>query len=305
MKKLLLGILGLVVGLYVAVIAYVKVNERTLVFHANLAKGPLKEPTGRFQPPHTKVTFASADGTPLVGWVVPAAPKDSNGTWVLVHHGNSHNLSQLEEPEFYEYLRGLGVNILAFDYRGFGESGGEPDEEGAYADARAAYDLLVQKFQANPERIIIYGHSLGTGIAVQLASTVKAGALILQAPYTSIPDLGARRYPFLPVQAMAKYRFPSLERMPSVKMPLLVMHSPSDSTIPMSMGAALTSAASSTVKQCVSIKGGHNIAFKVDSATFFSEFEGIVRRVSSAPPPSPTDVAATKPVIDAPKGSCG
>ena len=280
MKKLVLGLAAIIVAFYAAVIAYVKVNERTLVFHAELAKGPLIEPKAPFQPPHAKVTFASADGTPLVGWVIPAASKDSSGTWVLHCHGNSHNFSQLEEPEFYTYLRALGVNILAFDYRGFGESGGEADEQGAYADARAAYDLLRNTYHVPAERIIVYGHSLGTGIAVQLASTVKAGALILQAPYTSIPDLGSRRYPFLPVQTMATYRFPSIERIPSVKMPLLVLHSPADSTIPIAMGNELTRLAGSTSKQCVQVKGGHSMAFKVDSGTFFSHFGAMVASVT-------------------------
>ncbi len=293
MKKVLIGVPAVLLVLWLAAIAYLKFAERTLVFHAALAAGPLKEPAPPFQPPHTRVEFASADGTKLVGWVIPATRADSSGIWVLVCHGNSHNLSQLEEPEFYAYLRALGVNILAFDYRGFGESGGEPSEAGAYADAHAAYEMIRSKYGALPKQVILYGHSLGTGIAVELASSVEAGALVLQAPYTSVPDLGAPRYPWLPVRALAGYSFGSLERMPKITQPLLVMHSPADSTIPLAMGEALTKAAASANKRFVPIAGGHNIAFKIDSATFFRAFREMVGTVRSA-----ATTAATPPAAD-------
>ncbi len=285
MKKILIGVPAALLLCWLAAIAYLKFAERTLVFHAEFAKGPLKEPAPPFQPPHTRVDFTAGDGTKLVGWVIPAAHADSSGVWVLVCHGNSHNLSQLEEPEFYAYLRALGVNILAFDYRGFGESGGEPSETGAYADAHAAYDLIRAKYGAQPKQIIVYGHSLGTGVAVELASSVESGALILQAPYTSVPDLGAPRYPWLPVRALAGYTFGSLDRMPRIKQPLLVMHSPADSTIPIAMGEALTKAATSANKRFVPIAGGHNVAFKIDSATFFGAFRDVVTTVSTTATP--------------------
>ena len=294
MKKLLIGVPAVLLVLWLAAIAYLKVNERTLVFRAKLAAGPLKEPSAPFQPPHTRVEFPSADGTRLVGWVIPATSADSSGVWVLVCHGNSHNLSQLEEPEFYAYLRALGVNILAFDYRGFGESGGEPSEAGVYADARAAYDLIRTKYGAKAKEVIVYGHSLGTGVAVELASSVESGALILQAPYTSVPDLGAPRYPWLPVRSLAAYSFASLDRIPKVTAPLLVMHSPADSTIPIAMGEALTKAAGSANKRFLSIAGGHNIAFKLDSATFFAAFREMVVTVRVA-----ASATASTPAADA------
>ncbi len=294
MKKILIGVPAALLVLYLAVIAYVKLNERTLIFRANLAAGPLKEPAAPFQPPHTRVDFASADGTKLVGWVIPATVADSSGLWVLVCHGNSHNLSQLEEPEFYSYLRALGVNILVFDYRGFGESGGEADETGSYADTRAAYDLITTRYGVPASKVIVYGHSLGTGMAVQLASTVDAGALILQAPYTSVPDLGATFYPYLPVRQMATYEFPSLQRMAQVREPLLVLHSPADSTIPVAMGESIHRAAASTIKRFIHVEGGHNLAFRVDSALFFRAFREMVGTVKSA-----TSTAAAAPAADA------
>ena len=281
MRKTLIVIVALAVVLYGGLIAYVKVNERALVFQAERARGPLVPPAAEWKLPVTRVEFASGDGTSLVGWQIPGAMPDSNGTWVLVNHGNAHNISQLEEPEFLRDLRQLGTNILIYDYRGFGESGGEPDEEGAYADARAAYELLRAKYGVPAERIIIYGHSLGTGVAVQLASTVSAGGLVLQAPYTSVPDLGARRYPFLPVRQIAKYRFPSLERMPKVTEPLLVLHSPQDKLVPLSMGEQLFSAAGSKDRRFVHVEGGHEVAFRVDSAIFFRAFREMVNRVAA------------------------
>ena len=281
MRKTLLFLAAITVVGYGGLIAYIKVNERTLVFQAERARGPLVPPAAQWKLPVTRIEFRSADGTRLVGWQIPGAMPDSNGTWVLVNHGNAHNISQLEEPEFLRDLRQLGTNILIYDYRGFGESGGEPDEEGSYADARAAYDLLRTRFGVSPEKIIIYGHSLGTGIAVQLASTVSAGALVVQAAYTSIPDLGARRYPFLPVRQMARYHFPSLERMPRVTEPLLLLHSPQDDVVPLSMGEQLYAAAGSTDRRFIHVEGGHELAFRVDSAIFFRAFRELVHRVAA------------------------
>lgn len=275
-------IVGGAVLLYGAVLVGVKVVERDLVFQASRAKGPLGEPTGRWTPPHTRVEFTTTDSARLVAWVVPAARADSNGVWVLYCHGNAHNLSQFEEPEFYEYLRGTGVNILAFDYRGFGESTGTPDEPGLYADARAAYDFLRTRYHVPAERIILYGHSLGTGVAVQLATSVAAGALVLHAPYTSLPDVGADRFWYLPVRAIASYRFPSLERIPRVKIPLLVLHSPQDRAIPVAMGEQVHLAAGSVDKRLMHVLGGHELAFRVDSGVFFRAFREIVGTVAKA-----------------------
>jgi len=276
---------GTVLLVYGAMIGGAKFMERELVFRAAHAKARLTEPQGAYAPPHTRVEFAAADSTKLVGWVIPAAPVDSNGVWVLYCHGNAHNLSQYEEPEFYAYLRALGVNILTFDYRGFGESTGAPDEQGSYADAHAAYDLLRTKYQVSPSRIVIYGHSLGTGVAVQLASTVPAGALILQVPYTSIPDLGADRFWYLPVRAMATYRFPSIDRIASVTAPLLVLASPQDAVIPVAMGERLHLAAGSIDKRLIHVMGGHEIAFRVDSGIFFRAFREMVGTVAKASGP--------------------
>ena len=281
MRKILLAAASLAVIVYGGLIAYVKLNERTLVFRADLARGPLVPPDAKWNLPVTRVAFSAADGTKLVGWQIPGAMPDSNGTWVLVNHGNAHNLSQLEEPEFLRDLRHLGTNILVYDYRGFGESAGEADEAGSYTDARAAYDLLRGTYSVPAERIIVYGHSLGTGVAVHLASTVPVGALVIQAAYTSIPDLGARRYPFLPVQQLARYRFPSLALMPRVTAPLLILHSPQDTTVPIAMGDQLFLAAGSKDRRFVHVEGGHDLAFRVDSAIFFRAFREMVNRVAA------------------------
>ena len=280
MRTLMLIVLALA-AVYGVVVGAVKVNERALVFQAERAKGPLAAPDAKWQLPVTRVAFAAADSTKLVGWVVPGAMPDSNGTWVIVNHGNAHNISQLEEPEFLRDLRATGVNILAYDYRGFGESGGTPDEQGLYADGHAAYQLLRTKYGVPAERIIAYGHSLGTGVAVELASTVPLGGLVLHAPYTSIPDLGAERFPYLPVRQISAYRFASLERIPKITVPLLVLHSPGDKAVPLAMGERIYAASGSKDRRMMHVAGGHELAFRVDSAIFFRAFREMVNRVTA------------------------
>ena len=281
MRKLIISLTVIAVVAYGGVLAFIMASERTLVFQAARARGPLRTPDAALHLPYERVEFVSGDGTKLVGWQISGAMPDSNGLWVLVNHGNGHNLSQLEEPEFLRDLRGLGVNIFIYDYRGFGESAGEADELGAYADARAAYDLLRTKYGVSAERMIVYGHSLGTGVAVHLASTAAVGALVLQAPYTSIPDLGARRYPYLPIRSLATFRFSSLERMPKVTAPLLILHSPQDAVIPLAMAEQLQLAAGSKDRRFIHVEGGHELAFRTDSAIFFRAFREMVNRVAA------------------------
>jgi fermentation-respiration switch protein FrsA (DUF1100 family) len=207
--------------------------------------------------------------------VIPAARADSTATWILLCHGQTGNLATTTRPEYYADLRTVGVNILAFDWRGFGISTGEPSEAGLYRDATAAYQYLRDSLRVPPERIVIFGHSLGTAPAVELATRVPAAGLIIEGAPTSVRDRGAELYPWLPVRYVSRVDFNSLARIGGVHMPVMVMHAKADQRIPFAHGERLFAAANDP-KRFVKLAGGHGDAFQRDSARYFGEYRRFV-----------------------------
>jgi uncharacterized protein len=168
----------------------------------------------------------------------------------------------------YAGLRRLGLNLLAFDYRGYGESEGSPSEEGLYRDAQAAYRYLRENRQVPAERIIVFGHSLGSTVAVDLVSQVPAAGLILDGALTSVIDRGQELYPYIPVRWISASRFNSLGKMPQIRIPKLLLHGVRDEMIPLAHGRRLFAAAVPP-KTFVELQAGHGDAFEVDSAKYF------------------------------------
>lgn len=265
---------------YLTPIVYLKANEKQMVFQPNAFGGravrPLPDSLGLAAMP---VLFSSGDGVKLSGLVVPAA--DTTGPWLLYLHGNAGNVTSSQLPAFYARWHAFGVNVLAVDYRGYGASESQaPDEAGVYADARAAYDWLRTARGVPAERIVIYGHSLGAGIATELALRVQASGLILEGAFTSIPDIAADRYPYLPARWVASQRFANIEKIGRVAMPKLIMHASDDTIVPYAHGQRLYAAASAP-KEWVELKGGHMDAFLDDSAHFWGHVDPFVQRLRS------------------------
>ncbi len=201
---------------------------------------------------YEEVRLATADGVGLGAWFVPAA--DSRGA-VLYCHGNGDNLSRT--LEWVSLYHKMGLDVLTFDYRGYGSSEGSPDEQGTYLDAQAAWDYLVQQRKIPPEKIIVVGKSLGGAIATHLARDHTPRALILESTFTSVPDLAADMLWFLPARQLARYDYRSIDKLPGVRCPVLVLHSRQDKLIPFSHGQRLYEAAREP-KAFVEILGGHN-----------------------------------------------
>jgi fermentation-respiration switch protein FrsA (DUF1100 family) len=179
--------------------------------------------------PFENVFFKSTDGVELNGWFYPADPNSTHAKIaMLVCHGNAGNIS--DRLELYRPLLDAGAAVFAFDYRGFGLSKGRPSEEGTYRDAQAAYQWLRQKGFAG-SNIIAYGESLGGGIASELCLREETGGLILQSTFTSIPDVGAELYPWLPVKLISTIKYDTHSKLPKLKIPVLVMHSRDDNVI--------------------------------------------------------------------------
>jgi uncharacterized protein len=207
-------IVGLAITVYVALAAYVKFNETSLVYHPG--ERTIQTPDAALGISPRVVRFASSDETPLVGWLVHATGPDSAaGVWVLDCHGNAGNISSYGRPRWAAWMREQGLNVFQFDYRGFGESGGSPSEQGLYRDAEAAYRFLLDSLGVPPERIVIYGHSLGSGVATHLASRVPAAGLIVEGAFTAVADRGQELYPWLPVRLLSSNDFDSVRARPA------------------------------------------------------------------------------------------
>ncbi|SEL44410.1 alpha/beta hydrolase [Nitrosovibrio tenuis] len=201
------------------------------------------------------VEISTVDGETLHGWFVPAPA--ATGT-VLFFHGNAGNISH--RMEYVSMFHRLHYNTFIFDYRGYGDSTGAPSEPGTYRDAQAAWEYLTKKRNTQPDRIVLFGESLGGAVAAWLAVRERPALLVLASVFTSIPDMGAKLYPFLPVRLLSRFEYNTLESLRSVTSPVFVAHSPSDEIVPFTQGQALYEAAPHP-KQFLELQGGHNNGF--------------------------------------------
>ena len=201
------------------------------------------------------VIFETADGLQLAGWYMPA--KESGYT-VLFCHGNGGNI--MHRLDTINIFYNLGINCFVFDYRGYGDSEGEPTEEGTYMDAYAAYKWLTENKRIPAEEIIIFGRSIGASIAAQLAGRVRAKALVLESAFTSYVDIGKTFYPYMPVRWFARFKYNTIGYVKNVHYPVMIIHSRDDNTVPFEFGMRLYHAANEP-KEFVEISGSHNDGF--------------------------------------------
>lgn len=204
---------------------------------------------------YESVEISTTDGETLHGWFVPAPA--ANGT-VLFFHGNAGNISH--RMEYLLMFHRLGYNTFIFDYRGYGQSSGSPSEAGTYLDAQSAWQHLTEARDIPPARIVLFGESLGGAVAAWLAMSEKPGILVLASVFTSVPDMAAKIYPFLPVRFLSRFDYNTIEYLQSVTCPVFVAHSPQDEIVPFAHGQALYQAAPGP-KQFLELQGGHNSGF--------------------------------------------
>ena len=203
------------------------------------------------------VSLAASDGTTISAWWIPA---HNERAVLLFCHGNAGNISH--RLDSIDIFNRLGLSVLIFDYRGYGASAGRPSENGTYLDAEAAWRYLVEVQKKKPEKIILFGESLGGAVAAEIASRHKPGGLILMSSFTSIPELAGMLYPFLPARWLSKFRYATIDKIGSITAPTLIIHSPDDEIVPFAQGMALYEKAAGP-KQFLQIKGGHNEGFFV------------------------------------------
>ncbi len=223
------------------------------------------------------VDLVTSDGVAIHGWYLPHP--NARGT-LLFFHGNAGNISH--RLDSIELFHRLGLAVLIIDYRGYGRSQGKPGEEGSYRDAEAAWNWLVGQQGVDPARIVVFGRSLGGAIATWLAHQQRGrdrpAALILESTFTSVPDMGAKLYPFLPIRWLARIHYDSLSRIAEIEAPLWLAHGPADEIVPYEQGRRLFDAAAEP-KQFFELRGGHNDGFLASGAAYREALDGFLDAV--------------------------
>jgi uncharacterized protein len=214
---------------YSGVLALMYIFQRALIYFPDRQRTP---PVEAGLPQAHELRLESIDGERLIAWHVPPS---GDRPVILYLHGNAGALN-LRAGRF-EWLIAESDGLLALSYRGFGGSSGQPSEQGLINDGLAAYDFAAARYP--PRRIVLWGESLGTAVAVAVAAERKVGGVILDAPFTSIADVGAAAYPFAPVRWLIKDAFHSDRRIAKVTAPLLVMHGERDTIVPIRFGERL------------------------------------------------------------------
>lgn len=265
-RGLVRGLVVLALG-YAGVLVWFRVFEDWFVFGPE--RGKLAAAPAALALDSRDVRLRTADSLELVARLIPppAAVPEAAAGWILYLHGSSGNVGNEGYNEAWAKFRRMGLGVFAVDYRGYGESEGTPSEEGLYRDADAAYAYLTSVLRVPASRVLIYGFSLGSAVAVDLAARVPAAGLMLEGALLSVPARGAELYPFLPADLLARNRFASVDKIARVSMPKLFIHAREDVDVPISHGRTLFERARPP-KYFQDVAGGHATAHEVDPQFF-------------------------------------
>jgi fermentation-respiration switch protein FrsA (DUF1100 family) len=263
----LLNVLVAAVLGYALLVGIVFVTQERLVYFPDIGRDLAITPRA-FGLDFESVQIATEDGERLHGWWVPV---DRPRGTVLLFHGNAGNIAA--RVDYLLMFHRLGYSTLIVDYRGYGQSTGRPSESGTYRDAEAAWRWLTGTLGIRTADIVLFGESLGGAVASWLAVRIPhlaapsvpypgaaPRALILASTFTSINDLGAEVYPFLPVRLISRIHYDNRANLQAARVPVLIAHSPGDELIPYAHGRRLFEAAREP-KQFLELAGGHNDGF--------------------------------------------
>jgi uncharacterized protein len=243
-------------------------RERADVF---APAGPVVDDPGKRGLAWKSIDLGPDRGPALESWLLPG-PGYYTVLWL---HGNAVNMGDvLDRVE--PLVKRFGATVMMVDYRGFGDSPGEPSESGLYADADEAMKFLIERRGITPERLVIYGHSLGGGVAVEMARRYKPAALVIESTFTSIPDMGRLSYPWLPVEWLVSSRFDNLAKIPGLSSRLLVIHGDADHKVPLEMGRRLYAAAHPPKAMLVVPGAGHSDCWKAGGEAYWEAWERVL-----------------------------
>ena len=260
----------LAVVLVLSASEYSNLIDRYFIFHPDY---DLSGDPGDVGLAFEDVRFTAADGVTLHGWFVPGS---DDATLVLLH-GNAGNISG-RLRRLADLHRRLGMNVFIFDYRGYGLSEGRASEKGTYLDAEAALDYLGTRGDVDQGRVALFGHSLGTAIAVETAVRREVYAVLLEAPFTSVRAMAAHSYPFVRgVGWILRTKYDSLSKIEGIGTPLMVIHGDRDDTVPIRMGSEIYEAAAEP-KRFIAIPGAdHDDADVVGGEAYYDAIAAFLR----------------------------
>jgi uncharacterized protein len=249
----------------------------TVIFEEKLIYFPSNDfdaSPGALGMPFEECDLLASDGVALDAWFLPAPGGRPRAPTVLLCHGNAGNISHRLDRAVLMQKR-LGVDLMLFDYRGFGRSDGSPSEEGTYRDALAAYRYLAETRGVEPERLFLMGESLGAAVALELALQCPAAALVLEAPFTSIAAMAKVVYPFLP-PSWVRTRYDNLAKIPRLGLPLAIVCGRRDETVPFAQGRALYDAAPEPKRFVALERGGHSDAYLTGGEVYWDAWASLL-----------------------------
>jgi fermentation-respiration switch protein FrsA (DUF1100 family) len=242
--------IGLLV--YLLQILFIYFNQHKIVYIPSRHLGATPDLVGLT---YETVMLNAEDGTRINGWYIA---REQPRATLLFLHGNAGNISH--RLSTLSLLHDLGLSVLIIDYRGYGESEGEPSESGIYMDAEAAWQYLTEDRGIPADEILIHGRSLGGAVAAYLASQHQTQGLILESTFTSAEEMAAELYPWLPTRWLTRLDYNTRKRLAMIQIPLMVIHSPADEIIPFEQAGALYQAGNPP-KQLLQLSGSHNYGF--------------------------------------------
>lgn len=263
----MLNVILIAAGIYAVLLLIVYLNQSSLLYLPGMPSRELTASPRDIGLIHEDVRLLTDDGVDLHGWYIPT--ERARGT-LLFFHGNAGNIShRLESLQIFHQL---GLNVLIFDYRGYGQSQGQPGERGTQLDALAAWHHLVDIRGESPDRIVLFGRSLGGALAAWLAARVQPGALILESAFISVPELAAELYWWLPARWLSRLQYNTRNYLAEVHCPVQVIHSREDEIIPYRHGQSLYEAAHPP-RTFLELRGDHNTGFIVSGDNYMRGLE--------------------------------
>jgi hypothetical protein len=251
-------------------VLFLRLVENRMVFF------PSKYPQGYWRPEAFGLNledcyFVTTDGVRLHGWFL----KNDNATATFLWcTGNAGNIS--DRLDNLARLSRLPLNVFIFGYRGYGKSEGSPSEDGVYLDALAAHDYLATRKDVDADNIILFGRSLGGAVAVDLATKRNVRGLILESTFTSAADMAKSSFAGLPLGRVIRTKFRSIEKIPQIKVPLLVIHGARDRTVPFALGLRLFDAANEPKELYEISAADHNDTYTVGGQAYFDKLRNFV-----------------------------
>ncbi len=275
--KAVFSLLTIISVAYLAMMLAVYFMQERMVFLAEMPGRALTASPQDLGLGFESATIPTTDGERIHGWYVPYQPRSESRGVLLFFHGNAGNISH--RLDSIRAFNQMGLDVFIVDYRGYGESSGKPSEEGLYRDGEAAWNYLVETRGVAPERIVVFGRSLGAVVATHVASKGRPAGLIIESGFTSGVEMARRIYWFLPAALITRLKFPLAEFLQSVRCPVLVIHSRDDEIIPFGMGEAVFQAVPVADKTFLEIWGGHNTGFYLSEMKYVPAFRAFVQRV--------------------------